>query len=156
MYDIILNDPVYYNKGILDWCIWNVCTSLQELLRKLNRFAWLIFMNREGLSAVQGTWTAKLLILHINILLYWLIIWLFIFSLTNASFVNLSCDSIVFAVLSYFIHLFSLLIHVLALHVLSQVYHKLVPKLSGACYAVRSLLHISNTDTLKSIYFAYK
>jgi hypothetical protein len=26
---------------------------------------------------------------------------------------------------------------------------------SGACYAVRSLLHISNTDTLKSIYFVY-
>jgi hypothetical protein len=32
---------------------------------------------------------------------------------------------------------------------------QLVPKLSGACYAVRSLLHISNTDTIKSIYFAY-
>jgi hypothetical protein len=31
----------------------------------------------------------------------------------------------------------------------------LIPKLSGACYAVRSLLHISNTDTLKSIYYAY-
>jgi hypothetical protein len=30
-----------------------------------------------------------------------------------------------------------------------------VPELSGACYAVRSMLHISNTDTLKSIYFAY-
>jgi hypothetical protein len=25
----------------------------------------------------------------------------------------------------------------------------LVPKLSGACYAVRSVLHISNTDTLQ-------
>jgi hypothetical protein len=32
---------------------------------------------------------------------------------------------------------------------------QLIPKLSGACYAVRSLFHISNTDTLKSIYFAY-
>jgi hypothetical protein len=31
----------------------------------------------------------------------------------------------------------------------------LIPKLSGAFYAVRSLLHISNTDKLKSIYFAY-
>jgi hypothetical protein len=30
---------------------------------------------------------------------------------------------------------------------------QLVPKLSGACYTVRSMLHISNTDTLKSIYF---
>jgi hypothetical protein len=32
---------------------------------------------------------------------------------------------------------------------------QLIPKLSGACYAVRSLLHVSTTDTLKSIYFAY-
>jgi hypothetical protein len=32
---------------------------------------------------------------------------------------------------------------------------QLVPKLSGACYAVRSVLHISNTDALKSIYFDY-
>jgi hypothetical protein len=32
--------------------------------------------------------------------------------------------------------------------------NQLVPKLSGACYAVRYILHISNTDTLKSIYFA--
>jgi hypothetical protein len=32
---------------------------------------------------------------------------------------------------------------------------QLVPKLSEACYAVRSLSHISNIDTLKSIYFAY-
>jgi hypothetical protein len=31
---------------------------------------------------------------------------------------------------------------------------QLVPKLSRACYAVRSLLDISNTDSLKSIYFA--
>jgi hypothetical protein len=30
----------------------------------------------------------------------------------------------------------------------------LVHKLSGACYAVRSMLHISNTDVLKWIYFA--
>jgi hypothetical protein len=27
--------------------------------------------------------------------------------------------------------------------------------LSGACYAVRSMLHVNNTDTLKSVYFAY-
>jgi hypothetical protein len=33
--------------------------------------------------------------------------------------------------------------------------HQLIPKLSGACYAVRSLLHISNTDTVRSIYFVY-
>jgi hypothetical protein len=32
---------------------------------------------------------------------------------------------------------------------------KLIPKLSGACYAVRSMFHIRNTDTLKSVYFAY-
>jgi hypothetical protein len=32
---------------------------------------------------------------------------------------------------------------------------QLVPKLSSACYAVRSMLHVSNTHTLKSIYFAY-
>jgi hypothetical protein len=25
--------------------------------------------------------------------------------------------------------------------------------LSGACYAVRSMLHVSNTDTLKSVHF---
>ena len=31
----------------------------------------------------------------------------------------------------------------------------MIPKLSRACYAVRFMLHISNTDTLKSIYFAY-
>jgi IS1 family transposase len=31
----------------------------------------------------------------------------------------------------------------------------MVPKLSGACYAVRSMYHISNIKTLKSIYFAY-
>ena len=31
----------------------------------------------------------------------------------------------------------------------------IIPKLSGACYAVRSMDHISNNDTLKSIYNAY-
>jgi IS1 family transposase len=31
----------------------------------------------------------------------------------------------------------------------------MIPKLSGACYAVRSMFHISNINTLKSIYFAY-
>ena len=42
------------------------------------------------------------------------------------------------------------------LHALS--YHPCISagsKLSGACYAVRFMLHISNTDTLKSICFAY-
>jgi hypothetical protein len=33
--------------------------------------------------------------------------------------------------------------------------NQLVPKLSGACYAVRSLSNISNIDTLKLIYVAY-
>jgi hypothetical protein len=33
--------------------------------------------------------------------------------------------------------------------------NQLVPKLRGECYAVRSMLHISNTDTLKSINLAY-
>jgi IS1 family transposase len=32
---------------------------------------------------------------------------------------------------------------------------QMIPKLSGACYAVRSVLHISNINTLKSIYFTY-
>jgi hypothetical protein len=32
---------------------------------------------------------------------------------------------------------------------------QMVPKLSGACYAVRSMYHISNINTLKPIYFAY-
>jgi hypothetical protein len=32
---------------------------------------------------------------------------------------------------------------------------QMIPKLSGACYAVRSMFHISNIYTLKSIYFAY-
>ena len=31
----------------------------------------------------------------------------------------------------------------------------MITKLSGACYAVRSMVHISNTDTLKSIYYAF-
>jgi hypothetical protein len=33
--------------------------------------------------------------------------------------------------------------------------NQLVQKLSGTCYDVRSLSHISNIDTLKLIYFAY-
>jgi hypothetical protein len=32
---------------------------------------------------------------------------------------------------------------------------ELIPKLSGACYAVRHMLHVGNTDTVKSVYFAY-
>jgi hypothetical protein len=31
----------------------------------------------------------------------------------------------------------------------------LVPELSGAGYAVRSLTHVSNIDTMELIYFAY-
>jgi hypothetical protein len=31
----------------------------------------------------------------------------------------------------------------------------MLPKLRAACYAVRSMFHISNINTLKSIYFAY-
>jgi hypothetical protein len=31
----------------------------------------------------------------------------------------------------------------------------MVPKLSEACYAVKSMYHISNINTLKSIYFVY-
>jgi hypothetical protein len=31
----------------------------------------------------------------------------------------------------------------------------MIPKLSRACYAVRSMSHISSSNTLKSIYFAY-
>jgi hypothetical protein len=30
----------------------------------------------------------------------------------------------------------------------------MIPKLSRACYSIRSMSHISSTDTLKSIYFA--
>jgi hypothetical protein len=33
---------------------------------------------------------------------------------------------------------------------------QLVPKFSAACYAITSMLHISNTDTLRSSYFAVK
>jgi IS1 family transposase len=32
---------------------------------------------------------------------------------------------------------------------------QIVPQLSGACYAIRSMSHVSNTVTLKVIYFAY-
>jgi hypothetical protein len=31
----------------------------------------------------------------------------------------------------------------------------MTPKLSRACYAIRAVSHISSTDTLKSIHFAY-
>jgi hypothetical protein len=31
----------------------------------------------------------------------------------------------------------------------------MIPTLSGACYAVRSMVHISNINNLKSIYYAY-
>jgi hypothetical protein len=34
-------------------------------------------------------------------------------------------------------------------------FDQMVPKLSGACYVVRSMYHISNINTLKSICFAY-
>jgi hypothetical protein len=34
-------------------------------------------------------------------------------------------------------------------------FDQMVPKLSGAYYAIRSIYHISNINTLKSIYFAY-
>jgi hypothetical protein len=33
--------------------------------------------------------------------------------------------------------------------------HQMIPKLSAACYAVSSMFHTSNINTLKSIYFAY-
>jgi hypothetical protein len=32
---------------------------------------------------------------------------------------------------------------------------EMINKLSGACYAVRSIVHISNINTLKSIYYTY-
>ena len=32
---------------------------------------------------------------------------------------------------------------------------QMIRNLSGACYAVRSLVHISNHNTLKSVYYAY-
>jgi hypothetical protein len=31
----------------------------------------------------------------------------------------------------------------------------MIPKLRTGCYVVRLMFHISNTDTIKSIYFAY-
>ena len=31
---------------------------------------------------------------------------------------------------------------------------EMIPNLSGACYAVRSMVHISNMNTLISIYYA--
>jgi hypothetical protein len=31
---------------------------------------------------------------------------------------------------------------------------QMIPKLSGACYAIRSVVHISNINTLKSFYYA--
>ena len=31
----------------------------------------------------------------------------------------------------------------------------MILKLSGTCYAVRSLVHISNINTFKSVYYAY-
>ena len=30
-----------------------------------------------------------------------------------------------------------------------------IPKLSAACYAIRSTVHISNSSTFRSIYYAY-
>jgi hypothetical protein len=32
---------------------------------------------------------------------------------------------------------------------------EIIPKLSAACYAVRSTVRIGNSDTLRSIYYAY-
>jgi hypothetical protein len=32
---------------------------------------------------------------------------------------------------------------------------QIIPKLSGTCYAISSMVHISNINTLKSIYYAY-
>jgi hypothetical protein len=31
----------------------------------------------------------------------------------------------------------------------------MIPKLNGASHAITSMVHISNTNTLKSIYYAY-
>ena len=31
----------------------------------------------------------------------------------------------------------------------------MIPKLIGACYTIRSVVHISNINTLKSIYYEY-
>jgi hypothetical protein len=32
---------------------------------------------------------------------------------------------------------------------------EIIPKLSGACYAVRSMVHINNINNLKSVYYTY-
>jgi hypothetical protein len=37
----------------------------------------------------------------------------------------------------------------------NNLIEKMIPKLSGACYAVRSMIHFSNINTLKSVYYAY-
>ena len=34
-------------------------------------------------------------------------------------------------------------------------FEQIIPKVSGACHAVRSMDHISNINTLKSTYYAY-
>ena len=31
----------------------------------------------------------------------------------------------------------------------------MIPTLSGACYGIRSMVHFSNINTLKSIYYTY-
>ena len=31
----------------------------------------------------------------------------------------------------------------------------MIPKLIGTCYTVRSMVHVSNINTLKSVYYAY-
>jgi len=33
--------------------------------------------------------------------------------------------------------------------------NQMIPMLSGTCYAVRSMFHISNINTLKPVYFTY-
>jgi hypothetical protein len=40
---------------------------------------------------------------------------------------------------------------------LNWKYHidQMVPKLSGTCYPIKSTFHVSNTDTLKSVYYLY-
>ena len=40
-------------------------------------------------------------------------------------------------------------------YVPNNLIEQMVFKLSGACYAVRSVVHISNINILKSIYYAY-
>jgi hypothetical protein len=32
---------------------------------------------------------------------------------------------------------------------------QMIPKLSGSCYAIRSVVHVSNINILKSIYYVY-